>query len=910
MTLKPLFTVNELYSPKELLHAIIVLDACRSKIEAGDENSKERLSYLTRRLADQSSNSGLQALLDWWMVCALGGSGTYAFSPVGLSSLGLDEELLDRLRNILGHNAAASEGPILNWIIQKRKYLKMESDLTQFINEIRNRTLHIDNEHSVREEFSNLVTEQLEALDKGNQLTKKIDSNLLDKIFKKADVKEGSNIHRTWKRTYEGIHKRLLGLEEIVSILNPFVITGIETDPIGNGRLQIADEDLKRSVEILLKSLLRDDVELPFSVQQVINDAVGEDEEVVNQNLLAVICQPLRDELEPFESLRVFNSIWEDKELKKSRGLDVSNVEFYLEGGLFDDARIELQKQFEEWTKKQQGFNLGKQLNRISEVIANNPFIEDQIPDSIREFGEIIDLHQEEIFEGLKDRIDDVEKKINTTLTKARYQEIEAVVEDICLLRSGDSAYIEAIKAEIVKLSTTQDLDELDREFDDYSNIRDAEIDLAFRLIDSAISKLRENPNEVEENQSSEEAIDISEISTRLSKITRDDPDVAALVGIRNDTQELEKKLQSASIKTWRAAQGEKELLEHIVKYVRERAGFKEIDIQRFYIALKSKRFVVLSGLTGTGKSTLGRLVAEALDATTKNGRFQRIAVRPNWVDQSEVLGFYNPLTNQFIHGWLTALIKRCQATPEAPHFCMLDEMNLAPVEQYLSEVLSAIEEEVTLRDDRPRLSLYTEGLSVENSNDWPANISLPSNLFFIGTVNIDESTRALTDRVVDRGHFIQLSTGIGDEHHSDSQDYFEKSWRIQISDWERTIDRKPNSKFHSLLLQIDEILLSMRIGLGVRTHLEIERFIANGGQLISEERALDLAILQRLIPKIRGYRQVITTELEELRELFEENDLRYSTSILKHWIESVDYGDDFIFGTDPFLGVVTSQVK
>jgi hypothetical protein len=99
-----------------------------------------------------------------------------------------------------------------------------------------------------------------------------------------------------------------------------------------------------------------------------------------------------------------------------------------------------------------------------------------------------------------------------------------------------------------------------------------------------------------------------------------------------------------------------------------------------------------------------------------------------------------------------------------------------------------------------------------------------------------------------------------------------------------------------------------MRIGVGIRTHIEIERFLANSHQVIDEDEAFDFAVLQRLIPKIRGYRRDLEPALIELKQWLHDMDTPKSESVVDYWLSEDRDGDDFIEGTDPFLGVITSD--
>jgi len=132
-----------------------------------------------------------------------------------------------------------------------------------------------------------------------------------------------------------------------------------------------------------------------------------------------------------------------------------------------------------------------------------------------------------------------------------------------------------------------------------------------------------------------------------------------------------------------------KDEIERICLYIRSK-GYTYLDdlIKNFYLALKSKPFVILAGTSGTGKSKLVRLFAEAIGATPENERFKLISVRPDWSDSTDLLG-YRDLNGEFHAGVLTNIIIKALDNPNYPYIVCLDEMNLARVEYYLSDILS-----------------------------------------------------------------------------------------------------------------------------------------------------------------------------------------------------------------------------
>jgi energy-coupling factor transporter ATP-binding protein EcfA2 len=199
---------------------------------------------------------------------------------------------------------------------------------------------------------------------------------------------------------------------------------------------------------------------------------------------------------------------------------------------------------------------------------------------------------------------------------------------------------------------------------------------------------------------------------------------------------------------------------------------FSRRVLRAFYASLRSKPFVILAGNSGTGKSRLVRLFAEASGATVDNGRFTMIAVRPDWNDSSELLGFFD-LNGDFIPGQLMAPILMAHCEPTNPFFVCLDEMNLARVEHYFSDFLSIAESrrrhsgqiitDPILRESHLQKmktdSLRSEAREALTRLRSPARpLGVPENLFIFGTVNMDETTQPFSRKVLDRAHTLEFN--------------------------------------------------------------------------------------------------------------------------------------------------------
>ena len=160
---------------------------------------------------------------------------------------------------------------------------------------------------------------------------------------------------------------------------------------------------------------------------------------------------------------------------------------------------------------------------------------------------------------------------------------------------------------------------------------------------------------------------------------------------------------------------------------------FSELFIIRFIASLAAKPFLLLSGLSGSGKTKLAQ--SFAMWICQSHEQYKIVSVGADWTNREPLLGFPNALDNtQYIkpeHGVLELIIESAKPeNSEKPYFLILDEMNMSHVERYFADFLSAME-------SGDYISLHSVQ---EEISGVPSRLSLPANLFIIGTVNIYSS--------------------------------------------------------------------------------------------------------------------------------------------------------------------------
>ena len=213
-----------------------------------------------------------------------------------------------------------------------------------------------------------------------------------------------------------------------------------------------------------------------------------------------------------------------------------------------------------------------------------------------------------------------------------------------------------------------------------------------------------------------------------------------------------------------------------------------------YLAALRTKPFMLLAGISGTGKSRIVRELAfkscppelQDEDATTP-GNYLMVEVKPNWHDSTEILGYYSNISQSYQHTKFVKFLVKAKMFPNVPFFVCLDEMNLAPVEQYFAEFLSVLETRkkgengittgvlvgpeafASIRNAEagngyvakylcPELNINIPYHIYKNPSLAKVGLILPDNVFIIGTVNMDDTTHQFSRKVIDRAMTIEMN--------------------------------------------------------------------------------------------------------------------------------------------------------
>ncbi len=329
-----------------------------------------------------------------------------------------------------------------------------------------------------------------------------------------------------------------------------------------------------------------------------------------------------------------------------------------------------------------------------------------------------------------------------------------------------------------------------------------------------------------------------------------------------------------------------------IHKYIKNQGMVIELKtIKNLYISLKSKPFVILAGISGTGKSKIARLFTEAI-----GGEYKLIPVRPDWSDSSDLLGHVN-LDNRFIPGSVTEFLAEANR-PEnlnKPYILCLDEMNLARVEYYFSDFLSILETRYINSQGRiVSDNIFTQtdfGSDVESLRKYES-IYISENVYFIGTVNMDETTFPFSKKVLDRANTIEfsdvnLSIVIEDTRENELikainvDNLFLKSEYLSF----RGCYAQSPEEIKQMIVILERInealkLIGGQVAYRVRDEVSYYISYATKYKLLSFKEAMDYVFMQKILPRIQGSSLALQSVFRELckvlvdTEEFEDNEL------------------------------------
>lgn len=405
-------------------------------------------------------------------------------------------------------------------------------------------------------------------------------------------------------------------------------------------------------------------------------------------------------------------------------------------------------------------------------------------------------------------------------------------------------------------------------------------------------------------------------------------------------------------------------LVSHVKTYAASRAKplfYSDRDLRAYLAGMASSHLTILQGMSGTGKTSLPKIFAEAI-----LGEINVVAVESSWRDRNELLGYYNDFSKKFTAKEFTCDLYRAgsERYKDTIYIIVLDEMNLSRVEYYFADFLSVLEDKETnwkiklvdtdlrqlpteitqevkdalekekgretseLREiieklypdmslsedeetkvssnDKLRLISYLSGKKFKNAANTrylvggPQNlldgntIRIPSNVWFVGTANRDESTFEITDKVYDRAQVLEFNKRAKGTKLDEVEKIYlpyevlEKLFKKAAADFE--FDAESNA----LLADIEQILqANFKISYGNRILDQINTFVpvyvaAGQGLGLSDEQliieALDYQLTYKVLRKLEYVemnRDANKDAGDKLRKKFEQNGMKLAKEFM-----------------------------
>lgn len=307
--------------------------------------------------------------------------------------------------------------------------------------------------------------------------------------------------------------------------------------------------------------------------------------------------------------------------------------------------------------------------------------------------------------------------------------------------------------------------------------------------------------------------------------------------------------------------------------------AFTPWQLATFYTALQTKGFIILSGISGTGKTKLAQHFVALLPRPVEEQSWLFVPVRPDWRDSKSLLGYYNPLTSNY--EWtpfLRFLLRAAKSYEDGDGpawFVILDEMNLAHVEYYFADLLSVLE------SGRDEQGCTREPLRLAYPDDAegdlpPRELRLPPNLYIVGTVNVDETTHAFSPKVLDRAFTLELTEAdfanyppaldgatvdLDGQTRQAIQDDFTFGGKWTRVDKQVIADHvAAHPEVRAQLQMLNNLLRPFDLHFGYRVFDEIVSFldVAEHNGLfadLGDGAAFDAAVLMKVLPKFHGSR-------------------------------------------------------
>lgn len=587
-----------------------------------------------------------------------------------------------------------------------------------------------------------------------------------------------------------------------------------------------------------------------------------------------------------------------------------------------------------------------KNWERLSEIVSEDENLRNTILEEITKFFKgsvgqsLLDsyvlLNEEKYLEVLKrSRQEEIEKSIQVVLTQLNNLEQQKQNLSIELkninIQIEENKEISSHKEDLSRVEFAKNLDEtLVKKNDQLNELekRIQEIQIQYEELESYHSlqeEIAKKQSEVDTLYNQKNRLEkmqddlLEKISISKDKLQEKFMDLKPYVDAINGTFiSKEVKLPEISIPvkaldlTNKPSKIDKQLIvvDSILSKMKEHDEnrvVQPLDLVNLLICTQQSFVTFLAGLPGVGKTSLSRLF---VDGQGVSARFKEVSVSRGWTSQKDLIGFFNPLANRFqpsqsgLYEFFHALSEETKKKHKdnAMAYILLDEANLSPIEHYWAAFMGMTDS--------------SKNMELKLGQD---SIKIPKYLRFLATINYDSTTEPLSPRVIDRAPIIIL-----DNSYNDSE--FKNSFENSISDLPLSsnildelfgntnanlqFDETEESVFNRIISELQSTMrdagrpihMSARKENSIRQYCSQGRAVMRHLNIIDEDNsdliALDFAVLQFVLPQIRGNGVKFKNRLVALLSVLNENKLRRSANYLDKMIK---YGEDELHTYDFF---------
>lgn len=302
---------------------------------------------------------------------------------------------------------------------------------------------------------------------------------------------------------------------------------------------------------------------------------------------------------------------------------------------------------------------------------------------------------------------------------------------------------------------------------------------------------------------------------------------------------------------------------------------YKETDLYNFHISVKTNPLTILAGMSGTGKSRLAMNYAKMLDLSEDNNTLLFLPITPSYTEPSDVLGYLNSMNGLYVPSetGLVQFLLQANDNPDQMHMVIFDEMNLSQVEYWFSPFISILEKDKNERI----LKLYDSDAHCINEKVYPPSVKIGENIIFVGTVNIDDTTKNFSDRLLDRTFVINLGMVTFEEFYDAYVKYTSSNEKADVIrskckdvnefvSWCHGDDRHYMEAFKNNPRELEfldrlSVLIKKYIpsgGISHRVMKNIGNYILNvpvdhDEMIIERKEVFDIVVNQTVLTKIRG---------------------------------------------------------